>query len=280
MTKEQAHSLDGFLETLEKRSRAARTISIVITMATIALCAVILFFVIRAISREQARLRDVQQQVAQAEAKRDEAKKQLDSVSERLDYYSTALSAALKQIPKDKQDTLLEKAARTTEATADSPKVYLQILDNNQRPQAKLISDQLSQNNFRVQGIEWVRLPITISKTQVRYFRQDYADQAKQIVSLLQRNGVSNATAVPMNLSAGTSQIEIWFSADAFPPKLEQTSPGPNKGLESLALARTASDVLFEFLEALKRPAEKMKQPGNYRESLHYLKRGAMLSRF
>jgi hypothetical protein len=55
-------------------------------------------------------------------------------------------------------------------------------------------------------------------------------------------------------LAAGTAQIEVWFSPNAFPAISEDT--GRNKVLDSLALARQANDALFEFLQALKRPRD------------------------
>jgi hypothetical protein len=48
---EHHKSFDGFVDGLEKRARAARTISIVITIGAIALAAATLFFTIREIRK-------------------------------------------------------------------------------------------------------------------------------------------------------------------------------------------------------------------------------------
>jgi uncharacterized membrane-anchored protein YhcB (DUF1043 family) len=258
MVDQHADSLDGFLETLEKRSRAARTISIVATVAVIAIGVVVLFFTIRAVTNEQKKLATVQQQVAAANNQLAKAKAELKQVNEtRAVRYSDSYDEVLaRYVPdKAKRDELLEEAAKSREKGSAKPKVYLQILNNGQRPQARAVSDVLVKNRVNVQGIEWVRVPVSgIDNTEVRYFREDYVDEAQRIVSLLQEAKVQNAKAVPVNLAAGTAQIEVWFSPNAFPAISEDT--GRSKGLDSLALARQANDALFEFLQALKRPKD------------------------
>ena len=257
MAKESSRTLDGFLEALEKRTRAARTISIAITAGLIVLAAITLYFAIhtirRQVSLEQDKLKDVQQQVAAAKDELQKIQESLKATSQSRDDLRTALAQAVPE--KGRREALLENAAKINQTSSNSPKVYLQILDNDQRPQAKVVSDVLTRKGFKVQGIQWIRLPVTgINKTQVRYFRPDFADEAKQIAALLQQAGVSEATAVPLNLSADTGQIEVWFPRDAFPQKPDQKTP--SKGLESIELSRAAASTLFEFLEALKRPAD------------------------
>lgn len=258
MVDQHADSLDGFLETLEKRSRAARTISIVATVVVIAIGVVVLFFTIRAVTNEQKKLATVQQQVAAANDQLAKAKAELKQVNEtRAVRYSDSYDEVLaRYVPdKTKRDALLEEAAKSREKGSAKPKVYLQILNNGQRPQARAISDSLTKNQVNVQGIEWVRVPVSgLNNTEVRYFREDYADEAQRIVTLLQQAKVADAKAVPVNLAAGTAQIEVWFSPNAFPAISEET--GRSKGLDSLALAKQANDALFEFYEALKRPTD------------------------
>ncbi len=124
---------------------------------------------------------------------------------------------------------MLKEAAEISRTASDSPRVYLQILDNNQREQANAISNRLKRSGFKVQGVELVRVPVAaLKQTQVKYFRPEYADEAQGIVALLKQSGIQ-ATTVSLNAAAG--QIEIWFSTDAFPaPKEPSKSPQFNYG--------------------------------------------------
>jgi hypothetical protein len=233
MSKQPTHSLDGFLEMLEKRSRAARAISITITLVTIMLAALALFFTIREVRKqinlEKASLETIRQQKMEAQKQLDEARQQLEVIQPQLNVFRNALE----QIPEAKRDALLTKAQQEVSlADPQSPRVYLQILNNNQRDQAKVIMGRLKGNGFNVQGIELVRAQISgLKQTQVRYFRPEHSDKAQKIVTLLNQSGVHDATAILININVAQSQIEVWFSADALPaataapsaPATEQT---------------------------------------------------------
>jgi len=254
MSREYPRSFIGFVDMLEKRARTARAISISITIVTIALATGVLLFSIQAIRKQ---INEEQVKLELVKQKRIEAETQLASLNEeyQLTVQRNNLSrTALNELPPEKREELLQKAEVINRTNPDTPKVYLQILDNNQRDQANGISGMLKRNGFKVQGVEWVRVPVVAPKqTQVKYFRSDYADEAQKIVTLLKQSGIQ---AMSVSLSAATGQIEVWFSTDAFPAKKENGAPGPQSG-ESAGLSKAADDTLFEFMEALGRPADK-----------------------
>src|SRR6266849_6985486 len=210
MSREYPRSFIGFVDMLEKRARTARAISISITIVTIALAAGVLLFSIRAIRKQ---INDEQAKLELVKQKRIEAEPKLASLNEeyQLTVQRNNLSrTALNELPPEKREELLQKAEVINRTNPDTPKVYLQILDNNQRDQANGISGMLKRNGFKVQGAAWVRVPVVAPKqTQVKYFRSDYADEAQKIVTLLKQSGIQ---AMSVSLNATTGQIEVWFS--------------------------------------------------------------------
>jgi len=95
----------------------------------------------------------------------------------------------------------------------------LQIRDDKQRHAAGKIQDILAANNYLVPGIE--TLANGPSATEVRYFRNNEADQAQKIADLLLKEkipgvstkyiaGFENSKSIP------NGQFEIWFAPDAF----------------------------------------------------------------
>jgi len=250
----QERSLDHFVDRLEKRARAARTISIAITIGVLVIGAVTVFFTIRQIRKqineEKGKLAEVQQQTVEAQTKLEKLKREYDVVQQQSEVRRNALSL----LPADTQQDLINKGEQITidQNANDSaaPNVYLQILDNNQRAQANAVAAKLKSNGLKVQGIEWVRIQVALKQTLVKYFKPEFADEAQKIVGVLKQSGIQ-ANAVSLNASTG--QIEIWFSLDAFPASTGTAS----QASENPALAKAVNDVMFEFFEALQRPEDK-----------------------
>lgn len=251
----QERSLDHFVDKLERRARSARAISVAITIGVVVIGAVTVFFTIRQIrkqiSEERDKLAAVQKETAETQAKLDQKKIDLDLAQHQLDVHRNALT----QVSTEQRQELLKKGEEITDEQnakdgSATPNVFLQILDNNQRGQANAIAGKLKNNGFKVQGVEWVRIPVVIKQTQVKYFQPEFADEAQKIVGILKQSGIQ-ANAISLNASAG--QIEIWFSMDAFPSK---DSGGTSQSSENLALAKAADGAIFEFFEALARPED------------------------
>lgn len=230
MSSQEPHdqqSFDGFIDSLEKRARSARTISIAITIGTITLAALTLFFTIRQIrkqiSAEQAALNTLKDERQKTQDDLARLKHEYDATVQQLNVSRDLSHIALAQLPAEKQEALIKKAVEINQTPSDSPKVYLQILDNNQRDQANALGNRLKNSGFKFQGVEWVRVPVTMKQTQVKYFRAEFADEAQKITALLKQSGIQ---ATPVGISTGAGQIEVWFSADAFPTKpVERPTP-------------------------------------------------------
>src|SRR4051812_11229174 len=110
----QERSLDHFVNRLEKRARAARTISIAITIGVVVIGVVTVFFTIRQIRKqineEKGKLAEVQKQTAEAQTKLEKLKGEYDVSQQQLEVRRNALSL----LPADKQQELISKGEQLT----------------------------------------------------------------------------------------------------------------------------------------------------------------------
>jgi hypothetical protein len=101
-----------------------------------------------------------------------------------------------------------------------APRVYLHIIDENQRASAQAYGRLLESNDFRVPGIENVG-SIRLSSTQLRYFRQKDAPLAERVAQLLKGQGIENTriqyiSGYEDSNAVRPKHLELWFAADAF----------------------------------------------------------------
>ena len=91
-------------------------------------------------------------------------------------------------------------------------RLYLQIFDESQRPQAQGVQAAL-QKNFLVLGIENVQNKATAGPvTEVRYFNDSDKATADKVVAVLIQQGLKDAVARRIQMSAKPGTVEIWFS--------------------------------------------------------------------
>lgn len=100
-----------------------------------------------------------------------------------------------------------------------SKRIFIQIRDVSQSEAAKKIQEVLKKNQFIVPDIQI--LPSGPKATEVRYFRNNQAEQARKIADLLLTQKISNVTTkyiagFEKSKSIPTGQFEIWFAVDAF----------------------------------------------------------------
>ncbi|MDD5322616.1 MAG: hypothetical protein PHD43_18780 [Methylococcales bacterium] len=110
-------------------------------------------------------------------------------------------------------------AQQTPQDLAQSNRIYLQIRNNGQRDAARKIQELLRNNHFIVPGIE--TLPSGPSATEVRYFRNNEAEQSQKIADLLLQQKIPGVTAKYIagfenSKSIRLGHFEIWFAPDAF----------------------------------------------------------------
>lgn len=92
------------------------------------------------------------------------------------------------------------------------PRVYVQIGNNGQRSKMEGISEMLRNQAFQVPSIELVRA--VPRQTEVRYYFNEDAQAAGEIVSVLRRNGLPNAISLKLSDKYASKvrkgHFEVW----------------------------------------------------------------------
>ena len=249
----EERSFDHFVDTLEKRARAARTISVAITVGVIVIGLVVVSVTIwqirKRINQEKQELAKVTDETAQAKAELADTRSLLDKSRREVDSYEKAVEV----LPPGDKNAVLQKVDQLSQQDATKstapPSVFPQVMDRNQIPQATAVCAKLKVIGVKVQDVDRVPSKVSLNQTLVKYFRPEYADYAQKIVDVLKQSGVQ---AAPVAVTDQAGQIEIWFSANAFPNSTTASQSNANA-----ALAKAADDVMFEFFEALRRSEDK-----------------------
>jgi hypothetical protein len=108
---------------------------------------------------------------------------------------------------------------QTPQDLAQSNRIYLQIRSDSQRDAARKIQEILMENHFIVPSIE--KLASGPTTTEVRYFRNNEAEQAQKIADLLLQQKIVGVTAKYIagfenSKSIRLGHFEIWFAPNAF----------------------------------------------------------------
>jgi hypothetical protein len=121
------------------------------------------------------------------------------------------LTAAINNVtdPTAKQQIINTIASNPTVA-ATTPRVFIQIHDEEQRKKAADVAQSLKNSGFIVPGIE--RRPEKVDGNQVKYFRQEDKDAAVKVAAVIAGRGVADAKPVLAGGNAPPGQIEIWFA--------------------------------------------------------------------
>ena len=131
--------------------------------------------------------REAQTESAQAQTARDFADHQRVEAEEQAKKLAASVGILSKLNEKDVQ------AAVESQSTADLlPRVYMHILNENDRDYAKQISARLTAAGVLVMGIQYVP-NVALKKTDVRFYRKVDEPEAKVIVGLLKEAGETSA---------------------------------------------------------------------------------------
>jgi hypothetical protein len=134
----------------------------------------------------------------------------LDTLSSTLQFQQLAVRA-LDNIPTKQLDPTVSATIKALGT------VYFQIYDEQQRLNAKRISNVLSRNGFLVLGIENVGARADpINTVEVRYFPADTA-KAQGVKRILEQEGITRVNLRMLNLKTtairSSQPVEVWFSA-------------------------------------------------------------------
>lgn len=119
---------------------------------------------------------------------------------------------------------------------ADDPgRIFMHILDEGQRSDARRIAGQLEDKGYHVPVSEKVAAVPAV--TEVRFFHREVAQEAEEMVNLLRTLGVAEVKVSDHSGSKNASRVrkrtfEIWFSSKSLRQPLANTS-SPRTGSES-----------------------------------------------
>lgn len=127
------------------------------------------------------------------------------------------------QLQKEQLNEKIEKkeAPLVSSSPTITPRVYIQIADEEQRPIAASLQSALRNENFSAPGIENVgRRPNVLipAATEVRYYREEEMDQALRLITILKNMNlglkVNDAPQKVPGTGRGTrpGHYEVWFS--------------------------------------------------------------------
>lgn len=145
-------------------------------------------------------------------------KEELEALNVQLQGTKDLASAALAKLPNaEAKEVIAATAASNPGAAATTPRVFIQIHDEEQRKKAADVAQALKSAGLIVPGIE-KRADVKVDGNQVKYFRQEDKGVADKVDGVLTGQGVAGVrTVLTGGFKVPPGQIEIWF-APAPPP--------------------------------------------------------------
>jgi len=159
-------------------------------------------------------------------------------------------------------DPAVKNAIASDPAAAQAtPRVYIQIPDESQRPKADEISGGLRRLNYVVKPYQVRQGPK--AKTDVRYYRPEDLDAANKVAAVLRAARMPAVTVTKFEGAVNPGTLEVWF-----PPGLateaQETPAGPDiKGKVEEAVKQQRQDGARQDArqQDAKRPLLKRQQP-------------------
>jgi len=162
----------------------------------------------RQVEGEEERLTKVQKERAKAQTERDTARQLAQNYQSILSNVTktTALAAATDATAKSGAGTLF-------------PRVYLQIVNEDDRDYAKQVGKMLQDHGLLVLAVEYVSKAAGLKQTQVRYYKKAEEPEAERIRDLLKQSGETGAITVYLkqdnNTKVRPNRFEVWFASHA-----------------------------------------------------------------
>jgi hypothetical protein len=171
------------------------------------------------------RIKELDGRITVNQAKIEEQQKELAALDAQLAGAKDLASAALSKLPTTEAKEVIAAAAESNPNAATTPRVFIQIYDEEQRAKAREVAQALKSSGLIVPGIE--RRPEKVDGNQVKYFRREDKDAANKVASIFAGQGFADAKAVFVGgIKAPPGQIEIWFA-----PAIAKPNPTPTPTL-------------------------------------------------
>ena len=225
-----------------------------------------------AVSVRLAKIKDLDREIAEKEKLIKERDKTIAAQNAQAENLTNGLNRAFVQLdknPEAKQEVINALTSNQT-AAATTPRVFIQIHDEEQRAKAHDVAQALKGSGLIVPGIE--RRPEKVAFNQVKYFRQEDNDAAHKAAAIMAGQGFADAKSVFVDgLKAPPGQLEVWFAPATQTPTPTPTAPQRTVDLYTLerqrqrmvASQRTEDSMLSSVVAVLSLRTDKKVNPNS-----------------
>jgi len=214
------HDTDPITERLHAESERLRRRVLLLTLVPVAVAILLIAVTSRQVANARGELSvlvDSAAQLRQEVATRLEALQAARQEKDSLEAQVTALKGWVQQRNARVADSIQRAATLQFETASVKPRVYIHIVEENQRAGARRIQRQLEAGGFVVPGIQ--RVSQGPRTSVVRYFKENERAGADRVRDIVAAAGVS-LTVSDLSRRFGSSgairasHYEIWFGPD------------------------------------------------------------------
>lgn len=214
------------LKVLEAGDTAARRRAIWISWASVSLAAVILaalvFLGYRHLGEVQEKVAEAKTRVATLETREKalrEREQHLLANIANLELIAQNYKAIAPESPATIREERVAAVSVTTPVGSVQPRVFLQIVNPNDRDYAQGMKKRLEEAGFEVPGIETVERAAGLKNTEVRYYKKADQADAVRLLDTLREAGVKSPAIFYLGLENSkkvrSKTYEVWFAAGA-----------------------------------------------------------------
>ena len=211
------------IKALDEKERARKPRASLAAWGSVVAAAVVLALMIAAASSQ---LKEIKRQGDDAAAQLKKTKGLLDAAQENLSQLEKVkiqkedeirgLQSFLDTLSEQQRTALVDKTIQQKPQTAALlPRIYLHIVQKEDRPFAEGISQQLRGAGFFVVGIEYVP-NVNLKESDVRFYRKIEQPVAEQILAVLTKAGesgvrINHLSQYENSTTARPNHFEIWL---------------------------------------------------------------------
>ncbi len=210
------------IKALDEKERARKPSASLAAWGSVVAAAILLALMIAAANRQLKRIED---QRAKAATELTQKQNELDAAQKTLSRLDQAkiqkedeirgLQSFLGALPEQQRTALVARTLQQKPQTAALlPRIYLHIVQKEDKAFAEGIGRQLQEAGFLVVGIEYVNL--NLNETDVRFYRKVEQPVAEQILAVLTKAGESGAkirhlSQYENSTTARPNHFEVWL---------------------------------------------------------------------
>jgi hypothetical protein len=213
------------LKVLDEKSMAARRRAVfaswIMVAAALAVLAAIIYMGARQINAARRNLESVQAAARVEEGKLQAARAEQQTLSDEIAKLKPLVENYRESAARESTTALNARGGPTGSAAKltlqAGARVYLQIVDPRDRDYADRIGADLTNHDFKVMGVEYVKNAARLKNTEVRYYKRSDQAGAERLLDVLHAAGARSATLLYLglenNANVRPNHYEVWFAA-------------------------------------------------------------------